>query len=402
MPRAILIVLDSVGCGGAADAADFGDTGANTLGHIIQACAAGQAETGRHGPLAVPHMDALGLGAAVRLSTGIVTPGLAAAPTGAFAVAQETSIGKDTPSGHWELAGLPVPFSWHYFTDKQNSVPAGLLAEVAAHAGVEGFLGNCHASGTDILDDLGAEHLRSGMPICYTSVDSVFQIAAHEETFGLERLYEVCRKAAEILHPLRVGRVIARPFIGSVESGFKRTPHRRDFAISPPDDTLLDRVVAAGRDVHAVGKISDIFAGRGVTHTYKGKRDVDLFEDIILCCEKAGDGDLVIANLVEFDSEYGHRRDVSGYARALEWFDAQLPRVLAHMQPDDLLVITADHGNDPTFKGTDHTRENVPVLFHKQGAQFPRSLGLVRMADVGETVAAHLGLAPGKHGKNLL
>lgn len=402
MARVVFVVLDSVGCGGAADAADFGDEGANTLGHIIRACAEGLAEEGRQGPLRVPNLDRLGLGAAIRQSTGIDTPGLGATPEGAYAVAREFSAGKDTPSGHWELAGVPVPFAWHIFPDAAYSFPEAEMRDFMARAGLPGTLVNAYASGTEVIDDFGAEHLRTGKPICYTSVDSVFQIAAHEQTFGLQRLYDVCQTAAAIFHPMRVGRVIARPFIGDPETGFRRTPHRRDFALEPPEPTLLDRVQANGGKTWAVGKIGDIFSGRGIDEARKSKPDAGLFEDLLDCVASAGAGDLVMANFVEFDSEYGHRRDVSGYARALEWFDSQLPRLLDRLGADDLLIITADHGNDPTFKGKDHTRENVPVLFHRPGLGTPQLLGHVRMADVGETAAAHLGLAPGRHGEALL
>ncbi len=401
MPRAFLVVMDSVGCGGAPDAADFGDEGSNTLGHIAEACAAGRAEEGRSGPLRLPNLDRLGLGRAIALASGLEPPGLGAEPTGPWGAATEVSIGKDTPSGHWELAGLPVPFAWHYFPDTEPTFPAAITDAIIDRAGLPGILGNCHASGTLIIDRLGAEHVRTGKPICYTSVDSVFQIAAHEEVFGLERLYDLCRLTAEIVHPMRVGRVIARPFLGTEADGFKRTPNRRDFAITPPQDTICDRVEAAGGAVHAVGKIGDIFAGKGITKRYKGRDDMALFDHLVTLAGDAADGDLVFANFVEFDSDYGHRRDVSGYARCLERFDARLPEFLARLRPGDLAVITADHGNDPTWKGSDHTRERVPVLVAAPG-QGPTALGLIAMADVGETLAAHLGLAPGPHGTSRL
>jgi phosphopentomutase len=229
----------------------------------------------------------------------------------------------------------------------------------------------------------------------------VLQIAAHEERFGLERLYEVCRIAAEIVHPMRVGRVIARPFLGETEETFVRTPHRRDLAIAPPEPTLLDRVVAAGGRTHAVGKIGDIFAHRGITTLAKGVDDMALVDATLAALDAAEDGDLVFANYVDFDTLWGHQRDVSGYARALEAFDARLPEVLAKLRPGDLMIVTADHGNDPTFRGTDHTRERVPVLCAGIGLQ-PRGIGLVGFADVGETLAAHLGLAPGRHGRSFL
>jgi len=388
MSRAFLIVLDSVGCGGAPDAADFDDTGANTLAHIAQACAAGQAEEARSGPIRLPHLDALGLGHSIALASGEDAPNLNIEPTtGAWGAATEISNGKDTPSGHWELAGVPVPWDWHYFPDTSPSFPASIVERVKSLAGVGGILGNCHSSGTVIIDAEGPEHLRSGWPICYTSTDSVFQIAAHEEHFGLDRLLALCRDLAPGLHAMKVGRVIARPFIGS-PGNFTRTNNRKDFAIAPPTATLCDWVHDAGRRVNAVGKIGDIFSNRGIDEVRKGP-DIDLFEHLCDFAKTSVDGSLTFANFVEFDSLYGHRRDVSGYARHLEWFDAVLPRFLALMRPDDLVVITADHGNDPTWPGTDHTRERVPVLVHGAG---PRELGLVGFASVAATIAKHLGV----------
>ncbi|MEL6599629.1 MAG: phosphopentomutase [Pseudomonadota bacterium] len=398
MPRAFLIVMDSVGCGGAPDAAAFGDEGSNTLGHIAQACADGRAEEGRSGPLHMPNLDALGLGAAIKLASGMSAPGLGADPKGRWGAATEVSQGKDTPSGHWELAGVPVPWDWHYFPKTEPSFPADVTRTLIDRAGLPGILGDKHASGVPVIEELGAAHVRSGMPICYTSADSVFQIAAHEESFGLDRLYEVCKVAAEIVHPMRVGRVIARPFVGE-EGSYTRTSNRRDFAIAPPEATLADRVVAAGGRTLAVGKIGDIFAHQGMTEVRKAEDDMGLFDHAVALMDDAVDGDFVFANFVEFDSLYGHRRDVSGYARALETFDARVPELTAALRPGDMMIFTADHGNDPTWPGTDHTRERVPVLMAGQGTG---ALGHMGFADVGETLAAHLGLAPGKHGRSVL
>ena len=392
--RAFLVVLDSVGAGGAPDAdrffnADRPDTGANTLAHIAQACAEGRAEEGRSGPLKMPNLDELGLSAAVKLASGADMPGLGAAPAGFWGAAEEVSPGKDTPSGHWELAGVPVPWEWHYFPDTEPAFPANLSRAVALAAGTEGILGDCHASGTEIIARLGEEHIRTGWPICYTSADSVFQIAAHEEAFGLERLLDLCRATAPLLHEMRVGRVIARPFVGASGS-FSRTGNRRDFAIPPPAPTLCDWVQAAGRPVHGVGKIGDIFSMQGITDVAKGT-DADLMGHLGHLVDAAEPGSLTFANFVEFDSLYGHRRDVAGYARALEWFDAAVAPVLARLRPGDLMVFTADHGNDPTWTGTDHTRERVPVLGAGQGA---RSLGLMGFTGVADLVAGHLGVVP--------
>ncbi|WP_299296495.1 phosphopentomutase [uncultured Tateyamaria sp.] len=385
MGRAFLVVMDSVGIGGAPDAhayfnGDVPDTGANTLGHIIDACAAGHADEGRRGALRVPTLMDLGLSDAMALAAGetVAVPRAGAAT--------ETSQGKDTPSGHWELAGLPVPWAWHYFPDRTPAFPETVVQAVCEAAGVAGILGNCHASGTEIIARHGAAHMQSGQPICYTSADSVFQIAAHEETFGLERLLELCAAVAPMLHEMRVGRVIARPFVGT-DGAFERTTNRRDFAIMPPAPILTNWVQDAGRAVYGVGKVGDIFSMQGFDEVRKGDDRV-LMGHLSDLVDEAADGSLTFANFVEFDSLYGHRRDVAGYARHLEWFDAEIGRLRARLRPGDLLVLTADHGNDPTWVGTDHTRERVPVLV--EGAAAP---GLIGFADVAHLVARHLGVS---------
>lgn len=399
MSRAFLVVLDSVGCGGAPDAAAFGDQGANTLAHIAQACAAGQADQGRSGPLSLPNLDRLGLGVAIRLASGAQTPGLGAAPSGAWGAATEVSQGKDTPSGHWELAGVPVPWDWHYFPQADPAFPVEFMQAVAQACGADGTLANTHASGMPVIAAFAAEHQRTGWPICYTSADSVFQIAAHEDWFGLDRLLNLCAAVAPRLHAMRVGRVIARPFVGSLSDGFTRTSNRRDFAIPPPSPTLLDWAQAAGRTTIGVGKIGDIFSGQGLDEVRKGQGDAGLMEALKDLTQTAPPGSLTFANFVEFDSLYGHRRDVAGYARALEWFDGQVPALLAGLAPGDIMVFTADHGNDPTWRGTDHSRERVPVLIHGIGA---RSLGHMAFADVGATVADHLNLPQRGAGESVL
>ena len=380
MPRAFLIVIDSVGIGGAPDADQFfngtlPDTGANTVGHIARAV-----------DLALPTLDALGLGAAVQLASGIDAPGLGQVPTGAWGAATEISPGKDTPSGHWELAGVPVPWDWTVFPDKNPAFPTELTAQICAAAGTDGILGNRHSSGTTIIAEEGHAHLETGWPICYTSADSVLQIAAHEKKFGLWKLLKLCEDIAPILHAMKIGRVIARPFVGDAQTGFKRTSNRKDYAIAPPSPTICDYVHDAGRKVHAVGKIGDIFSMRGIDDLRKG-RDVVLMDHVIDLADQAEDGSFTFANLVEFDSEYGHRRDPNGYAKHLEWFDGALAKLLPKFRADDLLIVTADHGNDPTWPGTDHTRERVPVLVHGIGA---KSLGHLAFTDVAASIAAHL------------
>jgi len=392
MTRAILCILDSFGIGGAPDAGDYGDVGADTLGHIAA-----------NYPISLPNLDALGLGAAAKLSTGSIPRGLTAEPKGGrWGVGREVSKGKDTPSGHWEIAGVPVPFDWGYFPITEPTFPPDLVAQLIEKAGIPGILGNKHASGTTVIAELGEESIRTGKPICYTSIDSVFQIAAHEQHFGLDRLYKLCETAFELTAPLRIGRVIARPFVGENPSNFKRTGNRRDFAIAPPEPTLLDRAKDAGRQVYAIGKISDIYAGHGVTHKMKATGNMALFDRTLEAMEMAADGAFIMTNFVDFDQDFGHRRDVPGYAQALEAFDARLPELIAALRPTDLVILTADHGNDPTWRGSDHTREQVPIMAFSPSLT-AGTLGIRHtFADIGESIARWLGLAPGRHGKSFL
>ncbi|MCA3573892.1 MAG: phosphopentomutase [Aestuariivirga sp.] len=382
MPRAFLLVLDSLGIGGAPDAASFGDEGANTLGHICD-----------HMTLRVPHMAALGLGKAAEISTG--RNPLAAEPLiGQYGVAREVSRGKDTITGHWEMAGVPLAFDWGYFPHTVPAFPPDLVAAIIARARLPGLLAMCHASGTEVIEDYGEEHIRSGKPIAYTSADSVMQIAAHEEHFGLERLYEVCRVARELTYAMNIGRIIARPFIGERRGEFTRTGHRKDFSVTPPATTLLAAASQAGREVVAVGKIGDIYAHAGTGREIKVAGNTAFFETTLANMDGLADGGLLMTNFVDFDTEFGHRRDPIGYGRALEAFDAELPRLFARLRAGDLLVLTADHGNDPTWRGTDHTREQVPVMSYMRGLQ-PGSFGLRQsFADIGQTIARHLGLGP--------
>ncbi|HNB26044.1 MAG TPA: phosphopentomutase [Alphaproteobacteria bacterium] len=401
--RAIILVLDSFGIGATPDAAAFGDVGADTLGHIAAACAAGRADRPglRQGPLRVPNLVRWGLGRAAAVSTGTVPPGLEGdAIAGAYGCAAETSKGKDTPSGHWEIAGCPVAFDWGYFPHTRPCFPPAVIDALVREFDLPGILGDKHASGTEIIEELGEEHIRSGKPICYTSADSVFQVAAHEGHFGLERLYRLCRRAKELLEPLNIGRVIARPFVGERRGAFRRTAHRRDYTTPPPEETLLDRVASAGGEVWSIGKIADIFAHRGITHQVKAEDNAGLFDATLEVLGKAGDRSLVFTNFVDFDMLYGHRRDVAGYAAALESFDRRLPELEAALRPGDLVLATADHGCDPTWRGTDHTREHVPVLFLGPGVP-AGSLGRREsFADMGQSLARHLGLAPLAHGQD--
>lgn len=400
MKRAIILVLDSFGIGATPDATQFGDEGADTLGHIAAHCASGVEDQRRQsGPLRLPNLTQLGLTEAARLSTSEYPNGMQTASSlnGYYGACAERSRGKDTPSGHWEMAGLPVMFEWGYFPPSYPSFPAELIGQLVTAAKLPGVLGNCHASGTTIIAELGQEHIDSGKPIVYTSADSVFQIAAHEEHFGLERLYEVCEIARKLVDQYNIGRVIARPFIGA-DGHFTRTGNRRDYATPPHADTLLDRLQQQGREVIAVGKIKDIFAARGITQHYKANGTQALFEATLKAMQQAPDGSLIFSNFVNFDSDFGHRRDPLGYAAELEHFDQLLPQLLARLTDDDLLILTADHGCDPTWPGSDHTREYVPFLAH--GRYLGKgSLGLRdSMADIGQTIAKHLQIEALEHG----
>lgn len=402
--RAVLLVIDSLGIGSLPDAAQYGDAGADTFGHIAAACAAGRAEQGRSGPLNIPTLQRLGLVRAAAAARGARPHGFgnSVEPVAVWGYAAERSRGKDTISGHWEMAGQPVPFEWGYFTQPEDSMPSGLLSALAQRAGVPGFLGNCQASGTEIIERLGEEHQSTGKPIVYTSADSVLQVCAHEESFGLERLYALCAIARELVDEYRIGRVIARPFVGSSPADFRRTAHRRDYAVPPPPGTLLDSLSAAGGEVVAVGKVADIFAGKGITRAVKAAGLEGLMKATADALAGAAGPALVFTNLVDFDQEYGHRRDVAGYARALEWLDGALAGLMASCRTGDLLVVTADHGNDPTWRGWNHTREYVPVL--TWGPSLPAGpIGRREsFADIGQSLAAWLGLSRLPHGRSFL
>lgn len=403
MTRAILIVMDSVGIGGAPDAADYGDTGSHTLGNIAAACAAGRADKPglRTGPLQLPNLVRLGLGHAAQLASGQPLAGVKLHDRlqSQCGAAREISLGKDTPSGHWEIAGLPVTLAWGYFPHTEPTFPKALTDDLITRCQLPGVLGNTHASGTEIIAQLGAEHMATGKPIIYTSADSVMQIAAHEESFGLERLYKVCKTARVLCDPLNIGRVIARPFTGDTPTTFTRTGNRRDFAVPPSAPTLLDRLTSAGREVVSIGKIGDIFAHRGTGRVIKASGHPALLDALLDTLRTLPDGGLAFVNFVDFDMLFGHRRDVAGYADALEHFDAMIPRIEAALRPGDLAILTADHGCDPTAPGTDHTRECVPVLAFGPGVT-AGSIGLRdSFADIGQTIAWHLSIAPLAHGQ---
>lgn len=399
MTRAIILMLDSFGIGETADAGRFGDVGADTLGHIARHR---QSVTGR--PLEIPNLARLGLLHAAQESTGEFPAGCDTTIeiTGAYGFAEELSTGKDTPSGHWEMAGVPVLFEWGYFTGRTDTFPPKLLDDLIEQASLPGVLGNCHASGTVIIERLGEEHMRSGKPIVYTSADSVFQIACHEETFGLERLYELSGIARKLVDEYNIGRVIARPFVGSDRSNFKRTGNRRDLTTPPPALTVLDKLVDNGGDVISIGKIADIYAHRGITKEIKATGNAALFDATLDAVREAPDRSIVFTNFVDFDMLYGHRRDIDGYADALECFDRRLPELPELMQDGDLLVICADHGCDPSWPGSDHTREHIPVLATGAGLAAGSIGRRETFADIGQTLAEHFDLAPMDYGKSFL
>ena len=399
MGRAIIAVLDSFGIGATADAERFGDQGSDTFGHI----AAERASSGA-GAMQLPNLAKLGLYHAGRDSTGSFAAGADenVEIIGAYGFAEELSSGKDTPSGHWEIAGVPVLFDWGYFTGEQDTFPPELLDKLIERAGLPGVIGNCHASGTTIIAELGEEHVRTGKPIVYTSADSVFQVACHEEAFGLDRLYELCDIARELVDDYNIGRVIARPFVGDDAASYVRTGNRRDLTTPPHADTLLDKLVADGGEVISVGKISDIYAHQGISKKIKATGNAALFDATLDALRDAADRSIVFTNFVDFDMLYGHRRDVPGYAAALEYFDQRLPELLDIMQPDDVLVICADHGCDPPWHGSDHTREHIPVLVY--GEKVPAGpLGKREsFADIGQSLASYFNLTPLDYGTSFL
>jgi phosphopentomutase len=376
--RVIILVADGVGCGGAPDAAEYGDAGADTLGNLARAL----------GGLALPNLGALGLGHVTQIE-GVAA---VAAPEGAFGSMVEASAGKDTITGHWEMAGLVTEVPFETFP---QGFPARITEPLARAAG-RGLIGNKPASGTAILEELGPEHERSGALILYTSGDSVLQLAAHEGVVALDELYRVCAAARAIADRERIGRVIARPFVGAA-GAYRRTYNRRDFAAVPPEPTLADALTAAGIPVVGVGKIGDIFAGRGVGDSRHSEGNADGMRLTLEALERLPRG-LLFVNLVDFDMVYGHRNDAPGFAAALEQLDAWIPDLRARLRPGDLALLSADHGNDPTKVGTDHTRERVPLLAFGPGLR-PVDLGVrSSFADLGQTVAEALGIAPLQRG----
>ncbi|WP_199611105.1 phosphopentomutase [Flocculibacter collagenilyticus] len=399
MARAFILVTDGFGIGHAPDAEQFGDVGANTFLHLKE-----KFEQAEQRELDIPVLTKLGLmKAASGAANQTVTNQYADQPViGAWGYAAEISSGKDTPSGHWEMMGVPVLYDWGYFHEKQNSFPQEFIDAFCEKAGVDGILGNCHASGTDIIKRLGEEHNATGKPICYTSADSVFQIACNESHFGLERLYEICEIAYELLKPYNIGRVIARPFIGETALEFERTGNRRDYSVLPPEPTLLDKAAENGQEVVSIGKIADIYAHQGITQKFKATGLEALMDTAQQQITDAPDKSIVFTNLVDFDQNFGHRRDPVGFARALEYFDGRLGHFIDAMHEDDLLFIISDHGCDPTWPGTEHTREFVPMLAYGKKITAAELGHRKTFADLGQTLAELFTLSPMNHGESFL
>lgn len=376
--RVCILMMDSLGIGASADAIKYGDEKANTLAHILDNVP----------DIQIPNLTRWGLLHALELSSGLNYHGKKDA-IGQYGYAIEQSHGKDTPSGHWELMGLPVLFDWGFFPQTVPCFPEALIEKFLKETGLGGVLGNCHASGTEIIERFGEEHQKTGFPIVYTSADSVFQIAAHEHHFGLDRLYAICEVARRLVDEYKVGRVIARPFVGE-KGTYVRTANRRDYTTPPFAPTLLDHLKSAGRQVYALGKIADIFAHQGITDEIHGEDNQDLFEKTLKIFANAPDGSLIFTNFVDFDSKYGHRRDIQGYANALEQFDNNLLKLEHLLKAGDLVFLVADHGCDPTLPGSDHTREHIPVVVYGPEIQ-AKSIGERQtFADVGQTIATYL------------
>ncbi|WP_440876688.1 phosphopentomutase [Thalassotalea sp. PLHSN55] len=398
MSRVILLVIDSFGIGHAPDAEKFGDIGANTFASIANYYFTHKKQT-----INLPHLTAMGLVKAAERASDITFPFQPVSHfKGAYGCAAEISTGKDTPSGHWEMAGVPVLFDWGYFPDTVPSFPQQLTNAISKATLIDGCLGNCHASGTEIIAKYGEQHIQSGLPICYTSADSVFQVAAHEEHFGLDNLYKYCETVRQLLDGYNIGRVIARPFVGNNASDFARTGNRRDYSVLPPAKTVLDKLTQAGGQVISVGKIADIFAHQGISQATKATGIDALVDATIEHMKTAPANTLIFTNLVNFDQDFGHRRDPIGYAEALEAFDKRLPELFKQLNDDDILFLTADHGCDPTWHGSDHTREYVPMLaYHNNIASV--DLGERQsFADLGQTIADIFKLNSMEYGESFL
>ncbi len=397
MSRVIILMMDSFGIGNAHDAKKFNNEGADTFGHIVKS----------HNGLNIPNLNQLGLTEVAKAATGneyqLGNIGEGKMNIGCIkAHMSELSVAKDTTSGHWEMAGVPVLSDWGYFKPDYPSFPDSLIQKICQEGKVEGILGNKAASGTEIIQELGEEHIKSGKPIFYTSADSNIQIAAHEKYFGLEKLYNLCEIAYKYAKPYNIARIIARPFVGEKAGEFMRTANRHDYSVKPCAPTVLDKLKEAGGNVIAIGKINDIYAGCGITKALHASGLQELWDVTLQEVKDAPENSLIFTNFVDFDMLWGHRRNVKGYAEGLEYFDKRLPEILPLLREDDIVFITADHGNDPTYEGTDHTREQVPMLLFGKKIQNRFAGESNTFADIGQTIAKYLNLEPLKYGKSFL
>ncbi|WP_343154202.1 phosphopentomutase [Buchnera aphidicola (Aphis aurantii)] len=409
MKRVFLMILDSFGIGSSVDAGKFNDCGADTFGHIVEQCFLGKANKAREGYLKIPNLQKLGIFQAHNASTGKYPIGYDkkfynSKIIASYGFASEISSGKDTTSGHWEIAGAPVLDDWYYFEKLNNTFPETLIHEIIKNFKLPGILGNCHASGTEIISKLGEEHIKTKKPILYTSSDSVLQVACHEDIFGLYNLYQLCHIIRSLLNKnkYKIARVIARPFIGMNKLNFQRTGNRVDFSIKPPSVTVMEKLVAEKKGkVIGVGKVSDIYAGVGISKSIKSFGLKELCNTTINEMQLAKNNTIVFTNFVDFDSIWGHRRDVSGYAKGLEFFDSQLYKMIHLVNKEDLLIITADHGCDPTWSGTDHTRENIPILIYSPGRKVKFLGHRTSFSDIGQTIAKYFSLSKMQYGTHM-
>lgn len=409
MKRVFLMILDSFGIGSSIDSNKFNDYGADTFGHIVEKCFLGKANKGRKGFLKIPNLEKLGIMQAYKASTGKYPLGFHKKLNNteiiaSYGFASEMSSGKDTTSGHWEIAGVPVLDDWYYFKEVNNTFPNVLINDIIKNFKLPGILGNCHASGTEIITKLGEKHLETGKPILYTSSDSVFQVACHEYTFGLSNLYKLCHVIRMLLNKnkYKIARVIARPFIGTNNLNFQRTGNRVDLSIKPPSITVMEKLINEKQgEVIAIGKVSDIYAGVGITKSIKSSGLEELCNTTINEMKLAKNNTIVFTNFVDFDSVWGHRRDVSGYAKGLEFFDNQLLNMINLVKEKDLLIITADHGCDPTWVGTDHTRENIPILIYSPAKKINFLGHRKTFSDIGQTIAKYFSLSKMQYGQHM-
>lgn len=396
--RAIIIVLDSFGIGALPDAGKYNDEGSNTLGHIDEYCFKNNI------PFNIPNLLSLGISKSYELVNNhqLYVDRKNYQLIGCYGACKELSTGKDTTSGHWEIAGYPVLFEWGYFKSKENSFPKELLNNIIQKSNIKGYLGNCHSSGTEIINKLGIEHIKTGFPIFYTSADSVFQIAASEEHFGLENLYQLCEIVRKELAPYNIARVIARPFIGDNPNNFTRTKNRHDYSLEAPEKMLFDHCISEKGTVVAIGKIADIYAHKGISATILASGIPELCKETLTAMQRYNQSKTIImTNLVDFDMLFGHRRDVIGYKNALEEFDVYLGKIVNNLDKNDILILTADHGCDPTFAGSDHTREYIPFLLYGKNLS-SKNMGIrSTYADIGQTVADHIQLKKLKIGKSI-